>query len=147
MATGALFIISVYSKLQFLNLVLARVGRQTYKNYDIIIANDGEEMWRFIDQSKQALPYGIKHFRHKASASDYLIIIDGIGIPHKAFSMNDARDGKVEKFDSPLVVEAFSENASRLEDGICNRLLLKNQHKKGAIIYSNKDEKNLNIFR
>ncbi|MDI6802236.1 MAG: glycosyltransferase [Bacteroidota bacterium] len=180
MAIGASLIISVYSKVRFLNLVLAGVTRQTYKKFEIIIADDGsgEEMRQYINQSRQALPYEIKHIWHedngfrknkilnkaiKASASDYLIFIDGDCIPHKNFieshieekepnsvlcgsrvmlsnsfsdalSLNDVQNGKVEKFSLQLVIDALRGKASRLEDGIRNRLLLKIQQRKQARI-------------
>lgn len=180
MATCVSLIISVYSKVRFLNLVLAGVTRQTNKNFEIIIADDGsgEEMRQFINQSRQALPYEIKHIWHedngfrknkilneaiKSSTSDYLIFIDGDCIPHKNFieshleekehnsvlcgsrvmlsknfsdslSLVGVQNSKVEKYSLQLMMDALMGRASRLEDGIRSRLLLKIHRKKQARI-------------
>lgn len=184
MVISASLIISVYSKVRFLNLVLAGVVRQTYKNFEIIIADDGsgDEMGQMINQCSQTFPYNIKHiwqndkgFRKnkilneavKASKSDYLIFIDGDCIPHKNFveshlkerelntvlcgsrvmlsesfsnklTADDVRNGKAEKYSLPLLMDALAGRASRLEDGIRNKYLMKiNQKKQARILGSN----------
>lgn len=184
MASGASLIISVYSKVRLLNLVLAGVARQSYKNFEIIIADDGsdDEMRQSINQLRQTLPYDVKHIWHedkgfrknkilneaiKASTFDYLIFIDGDCIPHRNFveshikerqlnsvlcgsrvmlsksisdklSPEDVRNGKAEKFCLQLLLDALRGRASRLEDGIRNKLLLKiHKRKQARILGSN----------
>ncbi len=102
MKPDATLIISVYNKVRELELVLAGVNRQTYKNFDIIIADDGSgfEMKHFIENYKNKFQNEFKHIWHedkgfrknrilneaiKSSDSDYLIFIDGDCIPHKSF--------------------------------------------------------------
>lgn len=184
MASGASLIISVYSKVRFLNLVLAGVARQSYKNFEIIIADDGsdDKMQQNLNQLRRTLPYDVKHIWHedkgfrknkilnkaiKASTSDYLIFIDGDCIPHRYFieshikerqlnfvlcgsrvmlsqdfsdslSTDDVQNGKAEKLSLQLVIDALRGRASRLEDGIRNKLLLKmHQRKQARILGSN----------
>jgi len=100
--TKATVIISIYNNFKFLNLVLAGFERQTNKEYEIIIADDGskkevvEKVQHYINQSSLT----IKHVWHEdkgwrkneilnkaveASESNYIIFVDGDCIPHKNF--------------------------------------------------------------
>ncbi|MDP2208679.1 MAG: glycosyltransferase [Bacteroidota bacterium] len=180
MKPDASLIISVYNKIREFELVLAGINRQTYKRFEIIIADDGSgiEMKQFIENYRKDFRYELKHiwqedsgFRKnkilneaiKSSTSDYLIFIDGDCIPHKKFieshieekehnsvlcgsrvmlskrftdilSLNDVQNGKVEKYSLRLLLDALKGRASRLEDGIRNRLLLNIHRKKQARI-------------
>jgi len=90
-------IISYYKKIPFLDLILQDLAKQTYQNFEVIIAedNDSEETKKFIKNSKLALT--IKHvyqedkgFRKcailnkaiKEAEGEYLIFLDGDCIPH-----------------------------------------------------------------
>jgi glycosyltransferase involved in cell wall biosynthesis len=98
----ASLIISVYNKVEYLELVLAGLERQSTKNIEIIIADDGSEdkMERFIEQYKRNTNLSVKHVRQekigfrknrilneavKCASADYLIFIDGDCVPHKHF--------------------------------------------------------------
>lgn len=95
-------IITFYNKLEFLKLVLAGFERQSFKNFEIIIADDGsrdeivEQLKKYIEKSNLK----ITHVWHEdkgwqkniilnkaviKSNSDYIIINDGDCIPHKHF--------------------------------------------------------------
>ena len=102
MSPDASLIISVYNKVDYLELVLAGLTRQSNKNFEIIIADDGsdEKMGRFIGAYKQTTSLPIRHIWHedigfrknkilndamRCAASDYMIFIDGDCVPHKYF--------------------------------------------------------------
>jgi len=98
----ATLIISFYSNFPFLKLVFGGLERQTVKNFEIIIADDGsnEECKRKILEYDKNSALNINHQWHKnegwqknrilnqaivASKSGYLIFTDGDCIPHRAF--------------------------------------------------------------
>lgn len=98
----ASLIISFYDKINYLKLVLAGLERQTFDNFEIIIADDGsnEKIVNEIEILSQNTSYKLTHlwqenigFRKNkilnraitSAASDYLIFIDGDCIPHSKF--------------------------------------------------------------
>lgn len=98
----ATVIAAFYNKIDFLKLVLAGFERQTEKNFELIIADDGskEDVVAEITKIKTEHSFPIKHiwqedkgFRknkilNKAiteSSSDYLIFIDADCVPHRGF--------------------------------------------------------------
>ena len=95
-------IIAFYKKINYLKLVLAGFKRQTFKNFEIIIADDGSsaEVVNEIKSIIQNSDLSIRHVWHedngwrknkilnkavKNASADYLIFIDGDCIPHKNF--------------------------------------------------------------
>ncbi len=95
-------IISVYNKFDYLQLVLAGFERQSFKQFEIIIADDGsdDEFVKQLSLITSNLSFPLVHiwqedkgFRknkilNKAivnSNSDYLIFIDGDCVPHSEF--------------------------------------------------------------
>jgi glycosyltransferase involved in cell wall biosynthesis len=100
---NATLIISVYKKIQELELILSSLQKQSYRNdYEIIIADDGsgEDMEKFISQNKKKFELDLKLVTHedigfrknkilnesiKNAKSDYLIFMDGDCIPHYHF--------------------------------------------------------------
>lgn len=98
----ASLIISVYNKIRNLELILAALSIQTFKDFEIIISDDGSgsEMKDFVTERMNRADLNIKHvwqeddgFRKnkilnqciRKSESDYLIFIDGDCIPHSEF--------------------------------------------------------------
>lgn len=98
----ATVIAAFYNRLDYLKLVLAGFERQTEKNFELIIADDGSraDVVKEIDKIILSHSFPIKHvwqedkgFRknkilNKAiteSESDYLIFIDADCVPHKSF--------------------------------------------------------------
>lgn len=95
-------IISFYNRIDFLKLVFAGLQRQTFKNFEVIIADDGskEEIIDEIEKLSKEMNFPITHiwqedrgFRKNKilnqavinSNSPYLIFIDGDCIPHRNF--------------------------------------------------------------
>ncbi len=95
-------IISFYNRLDYLKLVLAGLEIQTFKNFEVIIADDGSNDFVINELNKiiHNYPFPIKHiwqedkgFRknkilNKAiieSSANYLVFIDGDCIPHSEF--------------------------------------------------------------
>lgn len=102
MKFDASLIISVYNKVRELNFVLAALERQSFKNFEIIIADDGSknEIKDVVDFYRNKNSLFISHiwqpddgFRKNKilnksiihSSTDYLIFIDGDCIPHHKF--------------------------------------------------------------
>jgi len=98
----ATIIAAFYNRLDYLKLVLAGFERQTDKNFELIIADDGsrEDIVEEIKKIISNYSFSIKHiwqedkgFRknkilNKAiteSESDYLIFIDADCVPHRSF--------------------------------------------------------------
>ena len=98
----ATLIISFYNNFPFLRLVFGGLERQTVKDFEIIIADDGsnKECKRKIIEYDNNSSLSIKHQWQKdkgwrknrilnqaivASKAKYLIFIDGDCIPHRAF--------------------------------------------------------------
>ncbi len=95
-------IISFYNRIDYLRLVLAGLERQSFKNFEVIIADDGSEskIVNEIENIAGNYTFQIIHlwqedkgFRKNkilnrcitASSSGYLIFIDGDCVPHKNF--------------------------------------------------------------
>jgi cellulose synthase/poly-beta-1,6-N-acetylglucosamine synthase-like glycosyltransferase len=95
-------IISFYKRLNFLNLILQKINQQSYKNFEIIIAEDDNatETIEFIEQARKEYSYPIKHVSQEdigfrktkilnaaviAAEGEQIVFIDGDCIPHKHF--------------------------------------------------------------
>ena len=109
-------IISIYNKIDYLRLVLAGFENQSYKNFELIIADDGSDQISIgeIESFSKSLPFNLTHlwqedkgFRKNrilnrailSASTDFLIFIDGDCIPHPQF---------------------VKEHLAHKEDGICN---------------------------
>lgn len=96
----ATLIISVYKDLHFLNQVINSLKLQSWKEFEVIISEDGNcpEMREFVAQIK--LPYEIQHLSQddlgwrknralnraiQAAKSDWLVFIDGDCVLHHRF--------------------------------------------------------------
>ena len=95
-------IIAVYKNIAALDLILRGLEQQSFKDFEVIIAedNEGGEMRDFIKKAQNQYFFTIKHISQPdngfqkdkalnksvaASAADYLVFIDGDCIPHKHF--------------------------------------------------------------
>lgn len=95
-------IIAVYNKPENLKLILAACNRQTFRDFEVIIADDGSgsSIADVVRDALQRYKFPIKHLWHedkgwrknimlnkalRASGSDYLVFIDGDCIPHGRF--------------------------------------------------------------
>ncbi len=98
----ASLIISYYKRTDYLGLVFAGLEKQSFRNFEVIIADDGsdEPNVRKIENMGTNFPFKLLHLWHEdigfrknrilnraitAAASDYLIFIDGDCIPHPEF--------------------------------------------------------------
>ena len=105
-------IIAVYNNKKYLELVFAGLERQTLKDFEVIIADDGSNssIAEFIDEYKKNSTFAIKHVWHddkgfrknkilneaiRHSESDYIVIIDGDCVPHREFLMEHFRSREV----------------------------------------------------
>lgn len=101
-------IIAVYNNWTWLEIILKALERQTFKHFDVIIADDGssEETQESISQFKKTSSLKITLITHerngwqkevilnkaiKASTGEYLIFIDGDCIPCKHFTEDHMR--------------------------------------------------------
>lgn len=92
-------IVAVYKDVEALGLIIESLKRQTYKNFEVVVVEDGnsKEMRECI---ASILGLEIKHTTHEdrgvrkarsqnngllAASGEYLIFIDGDCIPHKNF--------------------------------------------------------------
>ncbi len=95
-------IISFYNRIDYLKLVLAGFERQTFRDIEIIIADDGskEEIVKEIEKLSLKVSFPLLHLWHEDKGfrknkilnraiteanSDYLIFIDGDCVPHREF--------------------------------------------------------------
>ena len=108
-------IIAVYNKPEVLRLVLAACARQSFRNFEVIIADDGSgpAIRTLIDELTPQLPFPLLHLWHedrgwqknimlnkaiRASRADHIVFIDGDCIPARHFLLdhwNEREEGKV----------------------------------------------------
>ena len=98
----ASLIISFYNNVEYLKLIAAGLECQSFRDFEIIIADDGSNLESIneVEKISLKLPFPLKHvwqedkrFRKnkilnkavRASSSDYLIFIDGDCVPHSLF--------------------------------------------------------------
>ncbi|MEO8210854.1 MAG: glycosyltransferase [bacterium] len=95
-------IISVYNKIKELDLIFNALTIQSYKDFEVIVAEDGRnsEMKKFVEEWNEKNFFSIRHltqedkgFRKnkilneaiRNASADYLIFIDGDCLPHSDF--------------------------------------------------------------
>jgi len=95
-------IISVYKKIEPLNLIFESLKNQSFKEFEVIISDDGSgiEMEEFISQKSKELSFPVKHISQEDSGfrknkilnksilnseGEYLVFLDGDCIPHYEF--------------------------------------------------------------
>ena len=101
-------IIAVYNKTHELRLVLEACARQSMKDFEVLIADDGsgEGMRRTIEEVQASMPFPLRHLWQedqgwrknrilneavRAAHGDWLVFIDGDCLPHHRFLEDHAR--------------------------------------------------------
>ncbi|MBE6328400.1 MAG: glycosyltransferase [Bacteroidales bacterium] len=102
MQTDISIIIAVYNNTKWLKMIFNMLQRQTYKAFEVVIADDGssEESVQTIKQMIKEVSFPVQHVWHEdngwqkdiilnkavvASRSEYLVFLDGDCIPDKNF--------------------------------------------------------------
>lgn len=105
-------IIAVYNKVHYLRLVMAGLQRQSVRNFEVIIADDGssEEQVTQIKALLSEMPFPTKHlwqadegFRKNKimnraiteAAGEYLVFIDGDCVPHYRFMEEHLKQARI----------------------------------------------------
>lgn len=93
-------IIPIYKKKEFIEAVLESINYQTYKNFEVIVAEDDNTLGKFIEDLKQRLNYKIIHVQQedkgfrknrilnkaiKLSSGEMIVFIDQDCIIHSKF--------------------------------------------------------------
>ncbi|MGA2622375.1 MAG: glycosyltransferase [Bacteroidota bacterium] len=95
-------VVAVYNAVGYLELILAGLQRQTFRDFELIVADDGSgtAMKELVDRMKKQVSFPIQHlwqedvgFRKNmmlnkaigASQAEYLVFIDGDCVPHRKF--------------------------------------------------------------
>jgi glycosyltransferase involved in cell wall biosynthesis len=142
-------IITVYNKPEILRFVLTACARQSIKNFEVLVADDGSgpAVQQVLDESRQSTGVPITHIFQdhrgwrkntilnsaiRASQSDYLVFIDGDCIPSRRFLEDHRREReehavllgrRVEtsrRWSESLSLEAItSGDFERLDWGVC----------------------------
>ncbi len=104
-------VITVYNKYRELNLVLKSLEDQSYKDFEVVIAEDCQkkEMLDFLKDAKNKYSFSIKHvsqedigFRKnrilnkaiKATETDFIIFLDGDCLVHRNFVKNYMKEAE-----------------------------------------------------
>jgi len=107
--------IAVYNKPENLRLVLGACARQTLKEFEVIVADDGSgpDVAQVVRDARERYGLTITHLWHeddgwrknamlnnaiRAAGSDYMVFIDGDCIPHRRFledHWSEAEGGRV----------------------------------------------------
>ena len=102
MSFACTLVVAVYNRPEYLRLIFAACARQTYPDFEIIVADDGSgpEIAAAVEEARSALGLAIQHLWHedrgwrknvmlnnaiRAARSDYLIFTDGDCLPHALF--------------------------------------------------------------
>jgi glycosyltransferase involved in cell wall biosynthesis len=109
----ASLVVAVYKQVDFLELVFKSIEQQTFRNFELIIAEDdcSPDVKAFIDKKRECCSLDIKHitqadkgFRKNrllnkaiaAAEGEYLVFIDGDCILHKDFLKEHMQHAKPE---------------------------------------------------
>ena len=98
-------VVAVYNKPENLRFVFAALQRQSFKQFEVIIADDGsgKEIADVVNEAKRASQFPVRHLWHadkgwrknmmlnyaiRESRTEYLVFIDGDCIPGKDFLLD-----------------------------------------------------------
>jgi glycosyltransferase involved in cell wall biosynthesis len=95
-------VIAVYNAVRYLEYILTGLDRQTIKDFEVIVADDGSgpEIGSLVERMANQVSFPIQHLWHEdtgfrknmmlnraigAARTDYLVFIDGDCLPHPEF--------------------------------------------------------------
>lgn len=95
-------VVAVYNAVRNLELIFAALQRQTFSDFEVLVADDGSgpAMKELIEQTQTRVQFRVRHLWHEdrgfrknamlnkavtASETDYLVFIDGDCVPHHKF--------------------------------------------------------------
>ncbi|MBI3195632.1 MAG: glycosyltransferase [Ignavibacteriae bacterium] len=95
-------VIAVYNAVNYLEFIFEALKRQTYKEFEVILADDGSgpAIRELIERVRPTVDFPIQHLWHadvgfrknvmlnnsiRTSQTDYMVFIDGDCVPHKDF--------------------------------------------------------------
>ncbi len=98
-------VVAVYNNAKALQLIFAALGRQSFKKFEVIIADDGsgKEIADVVNEAKRTYPFHIKHlwqadkgwrknamlnYAIQESSTEYIVFIDGDCIPSEHFLLD-----------------------------------------------------------
>jgi len=107
-------IVAFYNNIRYLKLVLAGFSRQSDRDFELIIADDGSraDVVEEIGKLSGSSPFAIRHLWHEdqgwrkniilnravmSAESDYLVFIDADCIPHRHFVREHQRNREVRR--------------------------------------------------
>lgn len=108
-------IISFYKKIDYLKLIFAGLERQSFRNFEVIVADDGspQNIIHEIEQLSKQISFPLIHVWHedkgfrknrtlnsaiRASSSNYFVFIDGDCVPHREFILEHFANRESNKF-------------------------------------------------
>jgi glycosyltransferase involved in cell wall biosynthesis len=138
---AASVIIAVYQRDDFLRLVLESLARQTRRDFEILVADDGSgpETRALLRSKARTLPVPLRHvwqedrgFRKCAvlnaasreARADYLIYTDGDCVPHRRFVENHLRH----RAPGRILVGRATKLSERRSRGIDARAIARGSH-------------------
>jgi len=95
-------VVAVYNNARALQFIFAALSRQTFKRFEVMIADDGsgKAIADVVNEAKRIYPFRIKHLWHadkgwrkntmlnyaiQESSTEYIVLIDGDCIPSRHF--------------------------------------------------------------
>ncbi|HTY01725.1 MAG TPA: glycosyltransferase [Bacteroidota bacterium] len=102
-------VVAVYNKPEFLRYVFVALGRQSFEDFEVIVADDGSgpEIRGVVDEAKKRYAFPIEHLWHedhgwrkntmlnnaiRAARSDWIVFTDGDCLPSRHFLLDHWRE-------------------------------------------------------
>jgi len=130
---GVSVIVSTYNQPHLLKRCLLALGRQSHRNYEVLIADDGsrEETRELIERQARNSAFPLKHIWHedagfrktvilnkavKAASGEYLVFIDGDCVTHPEFVSEHARAARPGHYLNGSLIRLSKELSDRITE-------------------------------